>query len=89
MPLCTSFFITIATNRLARLLAAALEAKNITRRYTSGMINIFIGSHLFTEKTSKTTSAASVIMNSEIVDIHIRKSYGSKGDVRRLKENSR
>ena len=34
------------------------------------MINIFIGSHLFTEKTSKTTSAASVIMNSEIVDIH-------------------
>lgn len=32
---------------------------------------IFIGSHLFTEKTSKTTSAASVIMNSEIVDIHM------------------
>ena len=61
----------IATNRLARLLAAALDAKNITRRYTSGMINIFIGSHLFTEKTSKTTSAASVIMNSEIVDIHM------------------
>ena len=39
------------------------------------MINIFIGSHLFTEKTSKTTSAASVIMNSEIVDIHMISSY--------------
>lgn len=35
------------------------------------MINIFIGSHLFAEKISKTTSAASVIMNSEIVDIHM------------------
>lgn len=46
-----------------------LQYKKTFYKFMNNIVHI--GSHLFTEKTSKTTSAASVIMNSEIVDIHM------------------